>query len=95
MTSVAVTARGEVVVLAVQGRLDATAGAALLAAVGEAVDEDASRIEIDLRPVTSFTPAGAESLAACRGIAADLRDGLHYCTGPGPGQDALLVAYAD
>jgi anti-anti-sigma regulatory factor len=95
MTSVAVTARGEVVVLALQGRLDATAGAALLAAVGEAVDEDASRIEIDLRPVTSFTPAGAEALAQCREVSDELRDGLHYCTGPGPGHDALLVAYAE
>ncbi len=95
MTSVAVTAWGEVVVLAVQGRLDAAAGAALLAAVGEAVNDDVSRIEIDLRPVTSFTPAGAKALADCRARAEESSDRLHYCTGPGPGHDALLVAYAD
>ena len=95
MSSVAVTAQGEVVVLAVQGRLDATAGAALLAAVGQAVVGGIPRVDIDLRPVTSFTPAGAGALAACRTAAVELTDGLHYCTGPGPGQDALLTAYPE
>ncbi|MBW8827467.1 MAG: STAS domain-containing protein [Acidobacteria bacterium] len=94
MSSVAVTAQGGVVVLAVQGRLDATAGAALLAAIGQAVVGGIPRVDIDLRPVTSFTAAGADALATCRTAAADLIDGLHYCTGPGPGQDALLTAYA-
>lgn len=87
---------GGVVVLRVRGCLDGAAGAALVKAASEAAVERApSRINIDLCSVTGFTPEGARWLLRCRRLSADLRDGLHYRTGRGPGQEALLVAYAD
>lgn len=92
--NVEVTEQGERVVLAVQGRLDAASGASLLTAVGEAVITASPRIDVDLRGVTGFTPAGADALAACRALTIDVPEGLHYCTGPGPGRDAMLAAYA-
>ena len=89
------TASGDVVVLTVRGCLDGAIGAALVKAAGDAAETMPSRIDIDLCSVTGFTPEGARWLLRCRRLSADLRDGLHYRTGRGPGQEALLVAYAD
>jgi hypothetical protein len=89
-------ATGDVVVLTVRGCLDGAAGAALVKAAADAAsDLDPSRIDIDLCAVTGFTPEGARWLLRCRRLSGDLRDGLHYRTGRGPGAEALLVAYAD
>jgi hypothetical protein len=85
---------GDAAVLAVGARLDAETGAALLAAARAVATTGISRIDIDLRGLLSFTPAGAEALVACRDLAAALSEGLHYRTGQGAGRDALLAAYA-
>ena len=92
-SGVSVKVDGDVVVLVVEGRLDGTSGAALLRALDDALAEAPNRIDVDLRPVTGFTTAGCEALVACRSRGTDLRDDLLYCTGPGPGRDALLRAY--
>lgn len=83
----------EIVVLTVRGHLDAAVGDAVAAATEEAVAQQARRLDIDLRMVSSFTVEGAAALKACRSRAAGLREGLHYRTGRGPGRDALLAAY--
>ena len=90
------SAAGDLVVLTVRGCLDGAAGAALVKAASDAaVERRPSRIDIDLCSVTGFTPEGARWLLRCKRLSADLRDGLHYRTGRGPGQEALLVAYAE
>lgn len=82
-----------VVVVTVCGCLDAAAGEDVGVAAERAVRQDARRLDIDLRQVTSFTAAGAGALRACRSRAAGLAEGLHYRTGRGPGREALLAAY--
>ena len=88
-------ADGDTVVLTVRGCLDGAAGAALVQAAAEATQAAAARIDIDLCGVTGFTPEGARWLLRCRRLSAQLPGGLHYRTGRGAGQEALLVAYAD
>lgn len=83
----------EIVVLTVHGHLDATVGDAVGVATEGAVRQQARRLDIDLRAVSSFTAEGAAALRACRTRAAGLQEGLHYRTGRGPGRDALLAAY--
>ena len=83
------------VVLTIEGCLDQQAGEALVGAVTEAVMDGAGRLEVDLCSITGFTEDGACSLVAIRNLCDGLRDGLHYCTGQGPGRDALLAAFAD
>jgi hypothetical protein len=85
---------GTTVVLRVAPCLGEEAGAALLDAAGAAVAAGATRIDIDLRDLASFTPEGSQALVACRMLATSLAEGLHYRTGRGPGRDALLAAYA-
>jgi hypothetical protein len=92
---VRVAADGRTLVLRLGFRLDDDTGVALLEATRAAAASGAERLDIDLRSVQFFTPAGAAALVECRDIGADLPDGLHYRTGKGPGQDALLSAYAD
>lgn len=89
------TASGDLIVLTVLGRLDGGSGAALVRAVGAAVDGPVVRIDVDLSAITSFTPEGARWLLRCRGLSEGLPEGLHYRPGRGPGQAALLAAYAD
>ncbi|CAN5128828.1 hypothetical protein BH24ACT1_BH24ACT1_04400 [soil metagenome] len=84
----------EIVVLTVRGHLGAAVGDAVTAATEGAVHQQARRLDIDLRQVSSFTAGGAAALRACRSRAAGLREGLHYRTGRGPGRDALLAAYS-
>jgi hypothetical protein len=83
------------VVLAVEGYLDERKGEALVKRAAAAVDDRTARLDIDLSACTGYTEEGAGSLVACRELCADLPDGLHYRTTPGPGQEALLVAYQD
>jgi hypothetical protein len=82
------------VTITLTGALDANGGVELLAAL-RAELETATRIDIDLRGVTSWTPEGARSLRRARSLATRLTDGLHFRTGPGAGQEALLDAFAD
>lgn len=82
------------VVLTIHGALDQRAGEALVLAATGLVGRT-NRIEIDLCSLTGFTDEGACALAACRELCGQLRDGLHYKTGQGPGREALLAAYAD
>jgi anti-anti-sigma regulatory factor len=87
---------GNEVVLTVAGPLDIHTGAALLAAVSEAVSAGSNRLDIDLSSIESFDDHGASALLACRDAARTLHGGLHYrtCSG-GAGQEVLLHAYAD
>lgn len=82
-----------IVTVTVRGALDAEAGGAVCDAARWAVHQEARRLDIDLRLVTSFTAEGAAALRACRPGAAGLTEGLHYRTGRGPGREALLAAY--
>lgn len=90
------TEDGDGVVLTVGGSLDLDTGAVLIAAVLRAVEAGSTRLDIDLSGIDGFDDAGAAALLACRDAAGVLDGGLHYrtCSG-GPGQDALLHAYAD
>lgn len=89
------TASGDVVVLTVLGRLDGGSGAALVRAIGAAVEEDVVRVDVDLAAITGFTPDGARWLLRCRALSGQVPEGLHYRPGRGAGQAALLAAYAD
>ncbi|MEN3271299.1 MAG: hypothetical protein V7636_60 [Actinomycetota bacterium] len=90
------TADGVDSVVTVGGSLDVDTGAVLVAEVLAAVEAGTNRLEIDLQSIESFDDAGAAALVACRDAANGIAGGLHYktCSG-GPGQDALLHAYAD
>jgi hypothetical protein len=91
---VCVTADGHTLILRVGFRLDEAVGQALIEAATNAAATGPDRLDIDLRSLQFFTPEGAAALVACRRLAADLPDGLHYRTGKGPGRAALLEAYA-
>jgi hypothetical protein len=86
---------GNVVVLTIRGCLDASAGVRVVRAAEAAVEDEARRLDIDLRDVTGFTTDGARALVTCRGLLTGLPEGLHYRTGKGAGRAALLAAYAD
>jgi hypothetical protein len=88
-----VTTEGGTVVLAVVHCLDEEAGGALLDAAHAALGAAPDRIEVDLRLLESFTPAGARALVGCRDLSVKLPEGLHYRTGRGPGREALMAAY--
>jgi hypothetical protein len=90
---VTVRTDGAAVVLELADLLDATTGAALVAAAEAATATEPTRVDIDLRSLKSWTQDGAGALVRCREICADLPDGLHYRTGRGPGRAALLAAY--
>lgn len=90
---VRVTTEDTTVVLSPTATLDAAAGAALVDATAAAVLSGASRVDIDLRTLESFTEPGAAALVTCRDVAGALPEGLHYRTGRGPGRSALLAAY--
>lgn len=92
---IAVHTEGRTVVLAVARCLDEAAGGALLDATSQAVANDSERVDVDLRALESYTPAGARALVGCRDLGARLPEGLHYRTGRGPGRDALMAAYDD
>lgn len=89
------TRDGDDTVLTVAGPLDIHTGAALVAAVTEAVSAGSTRLDIDLSSIDGFDDHGASALLACRDAARTLHGGLHYrtCSG-GAGQDVLLQAYA-
>jgi hypothetical protein len=89
------TEAGDVVVLTVRGRLDGDTGAALVRAASTAVGDEAVRVDIDLCSITGFTTEGARWLVRCRRLSGQLPEGLHYRSGRGPGQEALLAAYAE
>ena len=89
-----VSCSGTVVVVALEGHLDRDAGTTLVEVAQAAAVGDVTRLDVDLRAVTSFDEAGANSLVACRAVGAALAEGLHYRTGQGAGRQALLAAYA-
>jgi hypothetical protein len=90
---VTVRSVGAAVVLELADLLDASTGAALVAAAEAALTTHPQRVDIDLRGLQSWTKDGAMALVRCREICGDLPDGLHYRTGRGPGRAALLAAY--
>jgi len=92
--AVDVSCTGTVVVVALQGHLDHDAGTTLVEVARAAAVGEVTRLDVDLREVTSFDEAGANSLVACRSVGAALAEGLHYRTGLGAGRQALLAAYA-
>jgi hypothetical protein len=90
----AVQRSGSLVTMVVTGQLDANAGIELLACL-QAEVESAERVDIDLLGVTGSSPEGARSLRRARTmLASRLTEGLHFRTGPGPGQEALLEAFS-
>ena len=90
------TTEGEGIVLRVDGLLDIHAGAALVAAVAEAVEAGTPKVDVDLSAIDGYDEHGASALLACRDAARSLNGGFHYRTcGGGPGQEVLLRAYAD
>jgi hypothetical protein len=90
---VTVRTEGATVVLELSGSLDQQVGRVLVDAVTSALALSPERIHIDLIELSSWTDEGARALVTCRELCRDLPDGLHYCTGRGPGRDALLAAY--
>jgi hypothetical protein len=90
----AVQRDGSLVTILVSGLLDANGGVELLAALQPELD-GATRVDIDLLGLTGSTPEGARSLVRARSLSGRLGDGLHFRTGPGPGQKALLAAFAE
>ena len=92
---VRVSVDGGVMVLTLTGSLDEDAGRVLAEAAESAVAKGATRLDIDLRDLVSFTDRGAAALVSCRELAERLAEGLHYRSGKGPGRDALLAAYAN
>lgn len=90
---VTVSMDGAVMVLTVEGCLDAGAAAALADAATAALDGVAVRLDVDLRGVVAFTPEGAAALAGCAQLACALEQGLRYRTGRGAGREALHAAY--
>ena len=94
-SSVRRTVDGGSTVLAVEGALDTHVGSVLVAAVHDAVVHGVDRLEVDLAAVDAFDDAGLASLLACRDAAREISGGLHYRTCGGPGQAALLAAFAD
>ena len=95
LSPVQVSVDGGVMVLTLTGSLDDEAGVVLAEAAETAVAEGATRLDIDLRELVSFTERGAAALLSCRELAERLAEGLHYRSGKGPGRDALLAAYAN
>jgi anti-anti-sigma regulatory factor len=85
----------ESIIVTVRGRLDAATAVELESVVRELVDKGAPGLDIDLRDVSDWSEAGADGLVRCHRLAARLADGLRYRTGRGPGQEALLAAYAN
>jgi ABC-type transporter Mla MlaB component len=77
------------------GTLDATTATNLLTAAEAALADGATRLEVDLCDITSFTTEGAAALVTCRDVCSGLADGLHYLTNDGPGREALLSAFDD
>ncbi len=92
---VCLTDGGQTHILRVGSRLDGPTAAALVEAATAAAANGAERVDIDLRSLQFFTEGGAAALVACREICAEVPHGLHYRTGKGPGQEALLAAFAD
>lgn len=89
------TTDGGALVLRVDGLLDLHAGAALVAAVAEAVEAGTAKVDVDLSGIAGYDEHGASALLACRDAARSLDGGFHYrtCSG-GPGQEVLLRAFA-
>ena len=92
--TVELSVNGGVALLTIRGCLDGAAGRALAEVARAAVGPGhVTRLDLDLRAVSSFDQAGADALLACRELGAALAEGLHYRTGQGPGRAALLAAY--
>ncbi|MGH9247524.1 MAG: hypothetical protein ACRD29_25065 [Acidimicrobiales bacterium] len=85
---------GSMLTVLVRGRLDATAGTALLDTVRAGLVPGTERLAVDLREIDDFTDEGAATLVECRSLGDALVDGVHYRTSTGAGSDALLVAFA-
>lgn len=86
---------GDLVTIALSGRLDAATGVELLAAVQTALEGGASRIDVDLLGMDSYAPEGARALPRCRSLAQTLAGGLHFRFTTGVGHDAIAEAFAD
>lgn len=81
--AVVVEAGADGLVLAVRGRLDAQCGELLQEALEAAiVSADPDRpIAVDLRGVAGSTAEGVRAVAACTGLGARHRGGLHFLAG--------------
>ncbi|CAN5736029.1 hypothetical protein BH24ACT3_BH24ACT3_19200 [soil metagenome] len=93
-SNVEVSGTGDTVIVSLWGSLDDATGRSLVDTAEAAAATAPRRLDIDVRGLRSFTREGAAALARCRGLGANLPEGLHYRTGRGAGREALLAAYA-
>ena len=80
------------IVLTLQGCLDGEAGRTLMQATEGAAANRASRIEIVLDGLESFTEEGAAALGACARMHKTVPGGVALRAGGGVGRQALLAA---
>ena len=82
----------DTIVLTLQGCLDGEAGRVLLEATTSAAAAHASRVEIVLDDLDSFTDDGAAALNLCARLHATVPGGVALRAGGGVGRQALLAA---
>jgi hypothetical protein len=82
------------VTISVGGSLDRETADALVDAVTDELTANPNRVDVDLRQVESFVVPGAQALGRCRDLCATVPAGLHFRIEGGPGQSALLEAFA-
>lgn len=91
-TRVMVTARGPgTIVAAVVGDLDSEAGEVMRELVTAALDQGATRVEIDLREVRGYTSDGVNGLAALHGPSACAHPPIVFVAESRAGRAALLA----
>jgi ABC-type transporter Mla MlaB component len=82
------------VTVSVEGDLDGETAAVLLETIEQELAATPNRIDVELCQVASFDDDGTKALRHCRELCATVPAGLHFRTESGPGQSALLEAFA-
>ena len=81
------------VTLLIEGDLDRCTASALLDSVADAVTANPTRIDVDLRQLTSFAAPEARALGRCRDLCSAVPAGLHFRTDGGAGHSAVIAAF--
>jgi hypothetical protein len=74
----------------VTGELDETSGRDLTATCSRVLQQGPSRLDVDLRNVTAYTPEGAAALSECLRLGRHLVDGVNVQVCTDSGRRALL-----
>lgn len=74
----------------VSGDLDASSGRDLTEACGRALLDEPTRLDVDLRNVTSYTHEGAAALSECVRLGRHLAEGVNIQVSSDGGRRALL-----